>query len=99
MDQGFNRSFDDYLDEALNLLQKATGVNVGAEARVFVMSDDADIIEASMKTKRATTFHVDEKIKRLSEVLNSEAKDFGYGTAGSEDMLQWLLAIRLMSAC
>jgi hypothetical protein len=103
MDQGFNRSFDDYLDEALNLLQKATGVNVGAEARVFVMSDDADIIEASMKTKRATTFHVDQAMQSLSETLQTSDNDssslFKYRSSGSEDMFQWLLAIRLMSAC
>jgi hypothetical protein len=103
MHQGFNRTFDDYLDEALDLLQKTTGVNVGAEARVMVMSDDADIIEASMKTKRATTFHVDQAIQSLSETLQTSDKNsshlFSYSSSGSEDMLQWLLTIRLMSAC
>jgi hypothetical protein len=103
MDQGFNRSFDDYLDEALNLLQKTTGANVGAEARVMVMSDDADIIEASMNTKRATTFHVDQAIQSLSETLQTNDTNssglFTYGSSGSKDMFQWLLTIRLMSVC
>jgi hypothetical protein len=103
-ENGFNRTFDDYLDEALNLLQNTTGVNVGAEARVMVMTDDADIIEASMKTNRATTFHVDQELQSLSEALQTTGDKnssglFNYSSGGSDDMLQWLLTIRLMSAC
>merc|ERR1711879_615695 len=64
----------------------------------MVMSDDADIIEASTKTERATAFHVDQDIKSLTEVLEGGGS-FNYGQGGSEDMLQWLLNIRLMSAC
>jgi len=106
INQGFNRTLDDYLDEALNLLQSTTGVNVGAKARVIVMSDDADIIEAAKKTKRATTFHVDQAIQSVTDTLQktgdvNSADLFGksYGGSGSEDMLQWLLTLRLMSAC
>jgi len=100
---GFNRTLDEYLDEALNLMQRNAGVDVGAEVRIMVMSDDADIIKASMKTKRATTFHVDQKLDSLSDVLQADVLQapggFSYGKGGSEDMLQWLLTIRLMSEC
>jgi len=105
INQGYNRTLDEYLDEALNLLQSTTGVSVGAKARVMVMSDDADIIEAAKKTKRATTFHVDQAIQSVSEALKGGDVEgpglFGkiYGDSGSEDILQWLLTIRLMSAC
>jgi len=99
MTQGYNRTLDEFLDEALDLLQKKTGVNVGAEARIMVMTDDADIIEASMKTKRATTFHVNQDIQSVSEVLKTTGEFTTYNTAGSDDILQWLLTIRLMSAC
>jgi hypothetical protein len=99
IEEGFNRTLDEYLDEALKLL------NVGSEARIMVMTDDADIIEASMRTKRATTFHVNQTIQSLTGLLskNDSGNDGGlftsYPSGGSEDMLQWLLTIRLMSAC
>eukprot|EP00747_Dinoflagellata_sp_TGD_P116186 gnl/TRDRNA2_/TRDRNA2_172311_c0_seq8.p1 gnl/TRDRNA2_/TRDRNA2_172311_c0~~gnl/TRDRNA2_/TRDRNA2_172311_c0_seq8.p1 ORF type:complete len:489 (-),score=29.93 gnl/TRDRNA2_/TRDRNA2_172311_c0_seq8:89-1504(-) len=103
---GFNRTLDDYLDEALAMMrperlrgQSASELHLPL---VFVMSDDADIIHQARNTTRANTFHVSgsHRLDSLSEVLKKGTKgQFKYAVVDSGDMLAWLLSIRLMSMC
>jgi len=100
---GFNRSLDDYLDVALHMMEDE--LQGKKRPLVFVMSDDADIIAAAKDSRRATIHTVSpgSPLKSLSEQISTagpnQSGGFGYQESNSEDMLSWLLSIRLMSAC
>eukprot|EP00747_Dinoflagellata_sp_TGD_P116179 gnl/TRDRNA2_/TRDRNA2_172311_c0_seq1.p1 gnl/TRDRNA2_/TRDRNA2_172311_c0~~gnl/TRDRNA2_/TRDRNA2_172311_c0_seq1.p1 ORF type:complete len:479 (-),score=18.77 gnl/TRDRNA2_/TRDRNA2_172311_c0_seq1:142-1527(-) len=99
---GFNRTLDDYLDEALAMMTGSGFDSKDQLPLVFVMSDDADIIHQARNTTRANTFHVSgsHRLDSLSEVLKKGTKgQFKYAVVDSGDMLAWLLSIRLMSLC
>eukprot|EP00747_Dinoflagellata_sp_TGD_P133334 gnl/TRDRNA2_/TRDRNA2_175180_c0_seq10.p1 gnl/TRDRNA2_/TRDRNA2_175180_c0~~gnl/TRDRNA2_/TRDRNA2_175180_c0_seq10.p1 ORF type:complete len:299 (-),score=20.46 gnl/TRDRNA2_/TRDRNA2_175180_c0_seq10:209-1105(-) len=118
VESGYNRTFDEYLDEALELMRAFGSPSTRQDPLplVFVMSDDADIMERAAKSTRAHTFHVDpgHLLHSLKEelswgtaanwLLNKIGKDaplvdWGYKEVSSEDMLAWLVSIRLMSTC
>jgi len=108
---GFNKSLDEYLDVALRMMKdehRRKGTSANEETPlVFLMSDDADIMAVAKDSRRATIHTVSPgtPLKSLTETLSrgpvnpDNPGDWGYQHSSSEDMLSWLLSIRLMSAC
>jgi len=108
---GFNKSLDDYLDVALQMMEDEPQLTDASRSKelplVFVMSDDADIIAATKRSRRARIHTVapGTQLHSLSDTLSDKdvaagtIGDFGYAQASSGDMLSWLLSVRLMSAC
>lgn len=111
IEKGYNRTFDEYLLEALHLLNERhpAAKSEYMKAKIFVMSDDKDIIKAAKEIDKATAFHVDPPtpLKSLETVLDASVtpgdtgNNFGsaYNGVTSDDMLAWLVSIRLMSEC
>jgi len=104
---GFNKSLDDYLDVALGMMEDEHRLRDTSgkmeHPLVFVMSDDADIMAAAKDSRRATVHTVSpgSPLKSLKNILATgyQGAHWGYSDSSSEDMLSWLLSIRLMSAC
>ena len=75
--QSYNRSLDEYLDQAALLL----GTNGASQSRphVMVMSDDKDIIDESKKVGRAKVFHVDtlRPLRSLKAIRSKQAEGGG----------------------
>jgi len=94
---GYKRSLDEYLDETLHLMNSGGGVE--ERPLVIVMSDDKDIIDASLVNSRAEVVHVDAPSSKSLTAVNKGTAEFKYDESSSEDFLQWLLTVRLMSAC
>ncbi|CAK0839426.1 unnamed protein product [Prorocentrum cordatum] len=106
---GFNKSFEDYLDVALKMMEDKPQLTDASRSKklplIFLMTDDADIIAVAKGSRRAIIHTVPPStpLNSLSDFYKDKdsigSSDFGYSAATSGDMLSWLLSIRLMSAC